>query len=119
MNNVENIYIGAPLGSNYSITVYARRVNVNAVTANTNNIVQDYALVVSSGDSGSTVTTPFTMTDANGGAIVANNTPTVIGISNALPVFNQRVGANCAVLGHHQRDRDANGTFTRTPTPRR
>ena len=54
VNNVENIYIsappGAPLNTNYSVTVFAHRVNVNAVTAHTNNVVQDYALVISSGN---------------------------------------------------------------------
>jgi tetratricopeptide (TPR) repeat protein len=41
-NNVENVYIDPTpaLGSNYSITVFARRVNVNAVTAQTNDVVQ-------------------------------------------------------------------------------
>lgn len=48
VNNVENIYIPALLGTNYSITVVARAVNVNAVTAHTNGVVQDYALVISS-----------------------------------------------------------------------
>ena len=48
VNNVENVYLAPPLGTNYSITVLARRVNVNAVTAHTNDVVQDYALVVSS-----------------------------------------------------------------------
>ena len=46
------------LDSRYTITVLGRRVNVNAVTSNTNNIVQDYALVISSGDAGGAVT-PF------------------------------------------------------------
>ena len=51
VNNVENVYLDAPLATNgYSVTVAARRVNVNAVSANTNNVVQDYALVLSSGD---------------------------------------------------------------------
>lgn len=47
INNVENVFINSPLGTNYSITVFAKEVNVNAVTANTNGIVQDYALVIS------------------------------------------------------------------------
>ena len=46
VNNVENVYLFPPLATNYSVTVYAHRVNVNAVTMNTNNVVQDYALVV-------------------------------------------------------------------------
>ena len=50
INNVENIYLSPPLGANYSITVIGRHVNVNAVTAHPDNVVQDYALVVSSGN---------------------------------------------------------------------
>jgi hypothetical protein len=50
INNVENVYISPTLGSNYSITVTARRVNVNAVTTHPDDIVQDYALVISSGN---------------------------------------------------------------------
>src|SRR5262249_15791621 len=41
VNNVENVYIPTPLGSNYTITVSAHRVNVNAVRQHTNDIVQD------------------------------------------------------------------------------
>src|SRR5262249_49073094 len=54
VNNVENVYVGANfgerLGKSYSVTVKAHRVNVNAVTANTNATVQDFALVISSGN---------------------------------------------------------------------
>ncbi len=50
VNNVENVYIAPPLGTNYSITVVARRINVNAVTTQTNNVLQDFALVISCGD---------------------------------------------------------------------
>ena len=56
MNNVENVYLNPAAGingllsTNYSITVIGHRVNVNAVTAQTNNVSQDYALVVSTGD---------------------------------------------------------------------
>ena len=50
VNNVENVYLKEPLGTNYSVTVIGHRINVNAVTANPNDVVQDYALVVSSGD---------------------------------------------------------------------
>ena len=53
VNNVENIFIPPPLGSNYTITVFGHRVNVNAVTAQADNIAQDYALVVSCGDGNS------------------------------------------------------------------
>lgn len=58
VNNVENIYLNSSffssLGTNYTVTVIGRRINVNAVTAHTNNIAQDYALVISSGNGEST-----------------------------------------------------------------
>jgi subtilisin family serine protease/subtilisin-like proprotein convertase family protein len=54
VNNVENVFLtprsGALLSTNYSVTVLGRRVNVNAVTAQTNAVLQDFALVISSGD---------------------------------------------------------------------
>ena len=68
VNNVENVYLSPTpgrqfqLGTNYSITVVGRRVNVNAVTAQTNNVCQDYALVISSGDG--LVTNAITLTPA-------------------------------------------------------
>ena len=62
VNNVENVYLSPPLATNYSVTVIARGVNVNAVTARTNDVVQDYALVISSGDG--QVADALTVTDA-------------------------------------------------------
>ena len=56
VNNVENVYLtpaltlDGRLSTNYTVTVVGHRVNVNAVTANPNNVAQDYALVISSGD---------------------------------------------------------------------
>ncbi len=50
INNVENVFLPPLLGTNYTVTVVARSVNVNAVTAHTNDYVQDYALVISSGN---------------------------------------------------------------------
>src|SRR5207245_10880809 len=40
VNNVENVILRPPLGTNYSITVVGRRVSVNAVTANTSAVVK-------------------------------------------------------------------------------
>jgi hypothetical protein len=70
INNVENIILPPMLAGSYSVTVVGRAVNVNAVTAQTNNaagvyapnVVQDYALVVSIGEG--EVTGAFTVTDA-------------------------------------------------------
>src|SRR5262249_35188526 len=54
VNNVENVYIAASfanrLSGTFSVTVQARRVNVNAVTAHPDGVVQDFALVISSGE---------------------------------------------------------------------
>ena len=107
INNVQNVFIPQPVGTNYTVTVIGREVNVNAVSAQTNlfagppngagvyapNVVQDYALVISCGDA-------FTVTD-NG--IVSNPTGdqdiSIIATTNtANPLFNQFVGANSPVL---------------------
>ncbi len=63
VNNVENVFIDRPLGTNYSVTVRAARVNVNAVTSNPDQIAQDYALVISLGNP--SVTDALTVTDLN------------------------------------------------------
>lgn len=93
INNVENIFLDPSvgfIGTNYSVTVRARRVNVNAVTAHASKIAQDYALVVS---------TDSSLTDA----FVFNTNAPIISvkaqsdwmlISNSMALFNQRVGAS-------------------------
>ena len=95
INNVENVYIfgapGAPLGSNYTVTVRGSRVNVNAVTQHPDNVVQDYALVMSSADANATVTATY-------------KTPTneldrlITGASNGVALLYQHVGANTPLL---------------------
>jgi len=62
INNVENIYLSPQLGTNYTVTVVGHAVNVNAVTLEQTNIVQDFALVIASGDGSNTngiVVTPL------------------------------------------------------------
>ena len=103
VNNVENVYIDSTLGTNYSITVVARRVNVNAVTAHTNNVVQDYALIISSGNGEAT----NSLTLVSQTAILVTEPPQVIQLTNSFstPTFasatllNQRVGGNTPLLG--------------------
>ena len=110
VNNVENIFlsptlgVGSKLSTNYSITVTGHRVNVNAVTAQTNNVCQDYALVISSGDG--FVTNALTF-DASS-PIVSSNQPLVSVITNSFAnspgfsggiLFNQRAGAQPELLG--------------------
>lgn len=92
VNNVENVFIAPPLGTNYQITVIAHRVHVNAVPENTNGIVQDFALVISCGDGA--VTNALQIGRASRYASV---TPRIMYIgpeSNGIPILNQRVGAN-------------------------
>ena len=110
VNNVENVFlsptlgINSQLGTNYSVTVVGSRVNVNAVTAQTNNVCQDYALVISSGDG--QITNALTLNPSS--PIVSSTQPLVTVITNTFAnspgfaggvLFNQRVGANPQLLG--------------------
>lgn len=104
VNNIENVYLSPALGTNYSITVKARRVNVNAVTAHPNGVVQDYALVISSGNG--EVTTAFSSA-AGIPPVVGGIAADVTTVSNSIVggdfvasfLENQRVGANAPLLG--------------------
>jgi subtilisin family serine protease/subtilisin-like proprotein convertase family protein len=96
VNNVENIFIHDPLGTNYSVTVVGRRVNVNAVTAHPDGVAQDYALVISSGNGENT--NAFTVVEA---PITTSDMPLLTVVTNALsplPLFNQTVGANSPLI---------------------
>ncbi len=93
VNNVENVYINSPLDGQYAISVIGRRVNVNAVTAQTNGIKQDYALVISSGNT--TLVSPITVSNS---VITASVSAKVTTITNGIPLFGQRVGANSPLL---------------------
>jgi subtilisin-like proprotein convertase family protein len=94
INNVENVYLPAPLASNYVVTVRGKRVNVNAVTGQTNGTKQDFALVISSGDTA--LTSPFGLSGIP--ALTTQAAPLVLTISNSIALTGQRVGAN-APLG--------------------
>jgi subtilisin-like proprotein convertase family protein len=125
VNNVENVFLSPTLGlnsllsTNYSITVVGRRVNVNAVTAQTNNVCQDYALVISSGDG--LVTNALTFNGSP--SIVSSNQPLLTVITNGFAnspglaggvLFDQRVGANPQLLGTNTilLPTEANGVLT-------
>lgn len=107
VNNVENIYLSQPFGTRYSVTVVGRHVNVNAVTAHTNDVVQDFALVISSGDG--EVTNALTLTSF---AAAAATTPLLTVITNVVGganptqtggvLYHQHVGANTPLLGTNQ-----------------
>ncbi len=92
VNNVENVYISPILGPivfPLTIKVNATRVNVNAVTTQTNQIEQDFALVVSSDD---TALTSFLGVTTNGIVTVTN--PLITIAHSGQPLLHQRVGAN-------------------------
>jgi subtilisin-like proprotein convertase family protein len=124
VNNVENVYLSpslttnSALGTNYSITVVGRRVNVNAVTANANNVAQDYALVISSGDGDpesvltlSSLTNDFQTKPLV--TIIPNMFTNAPGFAGGL-LFNQRAGANTPLLGTNSilLPTEANGVLT-------
>ncbi|HSY17994.1 MAG TPA: S8 family serine peptidase, partial [Candidatus Acidoferrales bacterium] len=93
INNVQNIFLPPTLGTNYSVTVYGRAVNVNAVTLEQTNIVQDYALVISCGDGNNT--SGITVTPLAPPAAAAPVAPHVdyLATTNSI-YFNQFAGAN-------------------------
>jgi subtilisin-like proprotein convertase family protein len=106
INNVENVFLSPPLGgllgTNYSVTVIGNRVNVNAVTAQTNNasgnfapnVAQDFALVISSG--AGEVSDALTVADMG---TVSNSDEQITGIiATNTPLLNQIVGANPPLL---------------------
>ena len=110
VNNVENVFMALADGTSYSVTVLGRAVNVNAVTAQTNDVVQDFSLVISSGNGGDsnalTVAESVLVshpTDAQRVTPVAN---TLSGTDSSGTqtsaggiLLNQIVGANPALLG--------------------
>jgi subtilisin-like proprotein convertase family protein len=115
VNNVENIYIPAPLASSYTLSIKAHRVNVNSLNSHTNSIAQDYALVISSGNVVSNnqinlvVTQPAFTNDPSPRlaglppVLVTNSVVDTNGITNEIisavaSLANQRVGANAALI---------------------
>lgn len=109
INNVENILIGNPdtYGRRFSVTVVGRKVNVDAVhgffdsTGLTNDVAQDYALVISSD-----LTQPVGATNQFD-IFEQFVEPTTFGVerraplkpvANAIPLLEERVGANASLL---------------------
>jgi subtilisin family serine protease/subtilisin-like proprotein convertase family protein len=106
INNVENVYLSPNLGTNYSVTVIGKRVNVNAVTAHTNNVAQDYAIVISCG--AGELPGALTLTDT---PLVTTNLANITALTNQFSASpgnsggilqNQRTGANSPLLGTNQ-----------------
>ena len=96
VNNVENVFINGPLSTNYVVSVIGRRVNVNAVHAHPEGVVQDFALVISSGDD-IELEEPFKLEDLD--PALPDFTPPVYAITNGIPRLEDRVGANAPLLG--------------------
>ncbi len=102
VNNVENVFISPPLASTYTIVVKGHRVNVNAVNSNREKHVQDYALVVSSGNVASNANLNLALTPpapAYDPAARLTVMQPVINSNNPVQtarasLLNQRVGAN-------------------------
>jgi subtilisin-like proprotein convertase family protein/subtilisin family serine protease len=92
VNNVENVYVETPeAGHTYSVTVKARRVNVNAVTLhNPRGVAQDFALVLSSGNPAE----PRTFTVPPSFARVSDPSYEVRTLTNGMPILRATVGAN-------------------------
>jgi len=108
INNIENVFLPPNVGTNFSITVFGRAVNVNAVTAQTNdvtgnfapNIVQDFALVISSGDSANT--NGFTLTSSLATIQPTSDQRITIVTNAGTPLIHQHVGASSPLLGTAQ-----------------
>ncbi|HOX03978.1 MAG TPA: S8 family serine peptidase [Candidatus Paceibacterota bacterium] len=93
VNNVENVFVREPLATNYTIRVLGRRVNVNAVTEHPDDVVQDFALVVSVG--GLELTNAFTLTPLE----EEFERRPLVSLTNGIPLLDQRVGANSPLIG--------------------
>ena len=110
INNVENVFIQPLLGTKCFITVIGRSVNVNAVTAHPNNVMQDYALVISCGNG--QITNAFTV-NTNTLSYVSNPTTdqqiTYVVETNT-PLLNRLVGASTPLLGTENLQLTAGGT---------
>lgn len=96
VNNVENAFITLTntVATTFRVFVIGRKVNVNAVTAETNNVAQDYALVIGTDDARSVTVAPaapfFTYT----------NRPVQF-VTNGIPYLNERVGAGSPLLRYN------------------
>jgi subtilisin-like proprotein convertase family protein len=119
INNVENVFLQSPVGSQYAVVVMGRHVNVNAVTANPDNVAQDYALVISSGEGA--LTNALSLGDETDISVTA---PFVTVVTNTFGSDNpqnfgailshQHAGASTPLLGTNQvaLPTDANAEIT-------
>lgn len=100
INNVENVFLEQPSAQKYRVTVYARRVNVDALSGFYDaespkdhvDVVQDFALVMSSGNPD--VSNAFKIKTDKPEAI---DLPPITTLTNGMPMLGQHVGANSAL----------------------
>jgi subtilisin-like proprotein convertase family protein len=99
INNVQNVFI-RPFSTNrvpdshYNVTVIGNRVNVNAVSEDPSEDVQDFALVMSAGDMGE-ISNAMTVHDQG---IFANSREDITPALTNTILFNQTVGANTPLI---------------------
>ena len=98
INNVKQVILPPLLAGSYSVTVLGRSVNVNAVTAHTNDTVQDFALVVSIG-AGEEPAAISSVTDAGLVSQPTSGQNITFVTSTNTPLFNQFAGENTPLLG--------------------
>jgi subtilisin-like proprotein convertase family protein len=96
INNIENVFLPAANNGSYTVTVLGRSVNVNAVTAQTNNVVQDFALVISSGNG--EVTNGISIAASAAPNVALRSPVTFVTTTNTL-LMNQLAGGNTPLLG--------------------
>ena len=107
VNNVQNIVIPSTLAAKYSVTVIGQSVNVNAVTTEQTNVVQDYALVIASDDAttgGISVAAPASAS--------ATTPPRVTYVSGTFGLFfDELAGANAPLLSTNTLAFNANSGY--------
>ena len=108
VNNVENVYLPPFAGTNFTVTVVGDAVNVNAVTTQTNNVSQDYALVISSGNG--TVADALSLNQP--ATELAVNRPLVTTMTNMFDAVNQGVSGQLLLNQHVGADFQLLGTNT-------
>lgn len=101
INNVERVIIPArETNADLVVTVFARRVNVNAAVGDPLNIVQDSALILAG--EGALLADNVGTVEFEGGTVQAGfftEPPLVVGVTNGEVKNNERVGANSPLLG--------------------
>ena len=118
VNNVERVILPPPLSSEYVIQIFARRVNVNALSsriykapagatagylhpAYATNIVQDFVVAISSdaSSSNSVVATAEFLTEETAALVRVQPSEVTAVQTNGVPISAGRVGANSPLFG--------------------